>query len=165
MRCILFSFKNKLITNPCKFSGKTSARCVCACVVLWAGLITQLLNFTIEPSSSSFPVSTSFAQGVCSSSKSVVYSPAPYIWVWPCNLLCAMLSHFSQVDSVTLWTTASQTPLSMSFSRQESWSELPCPPPEDLPDPRTEPTPPSSPSLQEDSLPLSHQGSPVTGFT
>ena len=101
MRCILFSFKNKLITNPCKFSGKTSARCVCACVVLWAGLITQLLNFTIEPSSSSFPVSTSFAQGVCSSSKSVVYSPAPYIWVWPCNLLRRWdVSRFSTIRNL-----------------------------------------------------------------
>ena len=28
-----------------------------------------------------------------------------------------------------------QAPLSMGFSRQESWSGLPCPPPEDLPDP------------------------------
>ena len=32
MRCILFSFKNKLITNPRKLSGKTSARGVCVCV-------------------------------------------------------------------------------------------------------------------------------------
>ena len=28
-----------------------------------------------------------------------------------------------------------QAPLSMEFSRQEYWSELPCPPPGDLPDP------------------------------
>ena len=28
-----------------------------------------------------------------------------------------------------------QAPLSMGFSRQEYWSGLPCPPPEDLPDP------------------------------
>ena len=37
------------------------------------------------------------------------------------------------------------------------WSGLPCPPPGDLLDPRTEPR---SPTLQVDSLPLSHQGSP-----
>ena len=32
-----------------------------------------------------------------------------------------------------------QAPLSMGFSRQEYWSELPCPPPKDLPDPGIEP--------------------------
>ena len=36
-------------------------------------------------------------------------------------------------DSVTLWAVARQAPLSMGFSRQESWSGLPCPPPGDLP--------------------------------
>ena len=36
---------------------------------------------------------------------------------------------------VTLWTVACQAPLSMGFSRQEYWSELPCPSPGDLPDP------------------------------
>ena len=39
---------------------------------------------------------------------------------------------------VTLWTEALQAPLSMGFSRQEHWSGLPCPPPEDLPDPGTQ---------------------------
>ena len=37
----------------------------------------------------------------------------------------------------------------MGFSRQEHWSELPCPPPGDLPNPRTEPR---SPALRADSL-------------
>ena len=47
-----------------------------------------------------------------------------------------VLSHFSCVRLfVTLWTVARQAPLSMGFSRQEYWSGLPCPPPEDLPDP------------------------------
>ena len=45
----------------------------------------------------------------------------------------------------------------MGFSRQEYWSGLPCPPPGDLPNPGMEPR---SPALQEDSLPLSHQGTP-----
>ena len=36
------------------------------------------------------------------------------------------------------------------FSRQEYWSGLPCPPPEDLPNPGI---PPGSLSLQVDSLP------------
>ena len=35
---------------------------------------------------------------------------------------------------------AFQVPLSMEFSRQEYWSELPCPLPGDLPDPGIEPT-------------------------
>ena len=33
------------------------------------------------------------------------------------------------------WTVAHQAPLPMGFSRQEYWGWLPCPPPEDLPDP------------------------------
>ena len=51
-----------------------------------------------------------------------------------------------------------QTPLSMGFSRQEYWSGLPFLPPRDLPNLGIEPM---SPALQADSLPLSHQGSPV----
>ena len=46
------------------------------------------------------------------------------------------LSHSVVSDSVTPWTVARQAPLSMGFSRQESWSGLPCPFPGDLPDPR-----------------------------
>ena len=38
----------------------------------------------------------------------------------------------------------------MGFSRQEYWSGLPCPPPEDLPNPGIKPR---SPALQEDALP------------
>ena len=57
----------------------------------------------------------------------------------------------------TLWTVTHQAPLSMEFSRQEYWSELPCPPPGDLFNPGIEP---KSPTLQVDSLPLSHQRSP-----
>ena len=40
---------------------------------------------------------------------------------------------------VTLWTVALEVPLSMGFSRQAYWNGLPCPPPEDLPDPGIEP--------------------------
>ena len=35
--------------------------------------------------------------------------------------------------SVTPWTVVCQAPLSMGFSRQEYWCELPCPLPGDLP--------------------------------
>ena len=47
---------------------------------------------------------------------------------------------------VTLWTVASQAPMSMEFSRQEYWNGSPFPPPGDLPDPETEPTSPMSPA-------------------
>ena len=39
----------------------------------------------------------------------------------------------------TPWTVASWAPLSMGFRRQEHWSGLPFPPPEDLPDPKLNP--------------------------
>ena len=76
---------------------------------------------------------------------------------WACGL-----SHFHCVRiSVTLRTKAHQAPLSMRFSRQEYWSGFPCSPPVDLPNPRIEPVTPVSPTLQADSLPLSHLGSPT----
>ena len=53
---------------------------------------------------------------------------------------------------VTPWTVACQASLSMGFSRQEYWSELSFPSPEDLPDPGNEAR---SPALQADSLPVS----------
>ena len=42
---------------------------------------------------------------------------------------------------------AGQAPLSMGFSRQEYWSVLPFPSPEDLPNPGIEPTSPKSLAL------------------
>ena len=59
-----------------------------------------------------------------------------------------LLSHFSHVQpSVTPWTVARQAPLSSGSSRQEHWSELPCPPPGDLPNPGIEPMSLMSPAL------------------
>ena len=46
----------------------------------------------------------------------------------------------------------------MEFSRQEYWSGLPFPSPEDLSDPGSEPR---SPASQADSLPLELQRSPL----
>ena len=43
----------------------------------------------------------------------------------------------------TTWTIALQAPLSVGFSRQEYWSRLPFPFPEDLPNPGIEPTSPA----------------------
>ena len=49
----------------------------------------------------------------------------------------------------TPWTIAHQAPPSMGFSRQEYWSGLPFPSPEDLPNPGIEPR---SPALRADAL-------------
>ena len=48
----------------------------------------------------------------------------------------------------------------MGFSLQEYWSGLHFPPPGDIPNPGVEPVSPESPTLQVDSLLLSHWGSP-----
>ena len=56
------------------------------------------------------------------------------------------------------WTVAYQAPPSMGFSRQESWSGLPFPSPEDLPDPGIEP---GLPHCRQALYRLSHQGSPT----
>ena len=67
-----------------------------------------------------------------------------------------MLSCFSHVQLfATPQTVAHHNPLSMEFSRQEYWSELPFLSPGDLPDPGIEL---ESPVLQVDSLLLSHRG-------
>ena len=56
-------------------------------------------------------------------------------------------------------TVAHQSPLSMGFLRQEYWIGLQFPSPGDLPNPGIKLI---SPGLQADSLPLSHQGSPIS---
>jgi len=53
-------------------------------------------------------------------------------------------------DSLTPWTVAHGALLFMGFSRQEYWSGLPSPSPEDLPDPGIKSR---SLALQADSLP------------
>ena len=50
-------------------------------------------------------------------------------------------------DSVTPRTVAHQAPLSIGFSRQESWSGLPCLFPGDLPHPGIKPASLRSPAL------------------
>ena len=52
----------------------------------------------------------------------------------------------------TPWTVACQDSLSMGFPRQEYWTGLPFPSPEDLPDQWIKL------EFQADSLPRSHQG-------
>ena len=61
----------------------------------------------------------------------------------------------------TPWTVAHQAPLCMGFSRQEHWSGLPCPPPQDLPDPGIEPASLTCPLLAgEFFIPLGPPGKP-----
>ena len=70
----------------------------------------------------------------------VIFRTSDSISQEQCYVTACMLNHFSHVWMfATLWTVAHQAPLSMRFSRQEYWSGLPCPLPEDLPDPGTEP--------------------------
>ena len=49
--------------------------------------------------------------------------------------------------SATPWTVAHQALLSMGFSRQEYWNGLTFTSPGELPDPQTEPTPPTLASM------------------
>ena len=58
----------------------------------------------------------------------------------------------------TPWSVAHQAPQSMVFSRQEYWSGLSFPSPEDLPDPGIEL---GSPTLQADALPSEPPGKPT----
>ena len=54
-----------------------------------------------------------------------------------------MLDFFSRPQLfVILWTLAFQAPLFMGFSRQEYWSGVPVPFPEDISDPGIEPESP-----------------------
>ena len=78
-------------------------------------------------------------------------SPEGEIQVCVCVCLCGThicMCPFSHVQlSVTPWTVAHQAPLSMGFSRQEYWSELPFPSPGDLSDPGIKPPSLTSPAL------------------
>ena len=57
-------------------------------------------------------------------------------------------------DSVNLWTIAHQAPQAIGFSKQEYWSQLPCPPPGYLPNPGVKSTSLCLLHWQEGSLPL-----------
>ena len=70
------------------------------------------------------------------------------------SVSCSVVSDSLQPHGLYV---ARQSPVSMGFSRQEYWSGLSFPSPEDLPDPGVEPW---SPALHADSLPFELQGSP-----
>ena len=75
-----------------------------------------------------------------------------------CCCCCLVVSN----SFVTSWTVGCQALLSMRFPRQEYLSGLPFPSPGDLPNSGIELM---SLALQADSLPLSHQGSPLHTHT
>ena len=63
------------------------------------------------------------------------------VCVCVCVCVCVRARALSRVRFfATPWTVAWHVPLSMEFSRQEYWTGLPFPTPEDLPDPEIEPT-------------------------
>ena len=78
-----------------------------------------------------------------------------YLSLLVCSILSGSCSKWIQQGcmpaksclTITLWTVASQAPLSMGFPRQESLNGLPFPSPGDLPDPRSEPMSLRSPAL------------------
>ena len=70
-------------------------------------------------------------------------STCPGAWLCVC-----ILSHFSGVQLfASPWTIDHQAPVFLGFSGQEYWSELPCLPSGDLPEPGIEPESPVSPAL------------------
>ena len=71
--------------------------------------------------------------------------------------VCCAKSLQLGLNLCNLWTIAHQAPLFMRFSRQEYWSGLLCPPPEDLPNLGTEL---QSPALQANSLTPEPPGKP-----
>ena len=78
-------------------------------------------------------------------------------------MLLLLLSHFSRVRLyVTPWTAAHQAPLSLEFSRQESWSGLPFPSLGDLPDPGIKP---ASLALAGGFFATEPPGEPLSGET
>ena len=76
-----------------------------------------------------------------------------------CSVTLVMSDSF-----MTPWSVARQAPLSMAFPQKEYWSELPCPPPGDLPNLGIELTSLVSPSLQAGSLP-GPLGKPLLGYS
>ena len=94
--------------------------------------------------------------------QSTSYSVAnPVFSVCPLLTLLILIRHLTQCaqSCETLQPYGLQLSMflcSMEFSKQEYWSGQPFPSPGNLPHPGIEPR---SPALQEDCLPLSHQGS------
>ena len=64
-------------------------------------------------------------------------------YIYKLMYVCCCISWSVMPDSATPRTAAHQAPMSMGFSRQESWSGLPLPPPGDPPDAGIKPESPA----------------------
>ena len=92
--------------------------------------------------------------------RTVLKGKCVYIYVF-CICVCVQACTCSVMsNSATPWTAAHQAPLSLGFSRQEYWSGLPFPSPEDLPNPGIEPTSSAPPALAVRLFTTEHLGSP-----
>ena len=151
----------------------------CSCNISTVNACNYLLNYSAFPSRVwapqqglipfSLPVSSQAYNGcpinwASSKASSSAYLGMFITWsfiqlnLWLVQFLKVLLfRHSIMCDSVAPRTVARQAPLSIRFPKQEYWSGLPFPSPEDLHDPGTEPT---YPAWQMDSLPLSHLQSP-----
>ena len=93
-----------------------------------------------------------FTASWCASSYACMLSHvrlSSILYIFLCFMVCILICVHAQ-SCLTLCnpvTVAHQAPLSMGISRQEYWSGLPFPPPEDLPDPGIKPVSPASPAL------------------
>ena len=76
------------------------------------------------------------APGTCSVFSSVYLSVYLYTHTHVCVHVCSVTQ---ACPTVTPWTVARQSPLSMELFRQQYWSGLPFPPPGDLPNPGIKP--------------------------
>ena len=127
-----------LLTELVKARGLLLLRYICVCVCVFYFISVNYINVR------------SFAK---------LWGRAGSFWVhiywssmlsflqWTLLTVCT-LSLFSRVWLfATLWAVDLQAPLSMGFSRQEYWSELPCLPSRDLPEPGIEPASLSSAAL------------------
>ena len=77
------------------------------------------------------------------------------------NTVCVHALLFNCVQFfATPWTVALQAPLVMEFSRQEYWSGLPFPTPQDIPDPGIEPESLASPALTDGFFTTAPLGNP-----
>ena len=82
---------------------------------------------------------------------------------WLCACVCARSLNCVRLFA-TPWIVACQAPLSMGFSRQESWSELPFHSPGDLPHPGIEPPSLLSPASAGRFFTTSTTGKPNTKY-
>ena len=124
---------------------------------LYSQTITWFTSSLIQFSAQLWPLQRDFPR-LPDQKRHSLFTFTKHLPLWHrvcCVLSCVWLS-------LARWTVARQALLSMEFSRQEYWSGLPFPPPEDLPDPGIELESLVSPAnhWQLDYLPLAPPGKP-----